>query len=153
MRGRNSGNYSRGLPSSPSYSNQPQQYYHNNNNNNRNQPSAGSRQRQNSNRTNHNRQYRDNQSYREEKRVTSATSNNVPETDAIPAGTELLFHSFCCSSIYVYDSYIENRPRLQLLPRSQKLSSSDDKPPSDQGARNKSIFGSGKLYDEIHTFL
>ncbi len=44
---------------------------------------------------------------------------------------------------------IENRPRLQLLPRSQKLSSStDDNQPVEPSARKSNIFGSGKPRDE-----
>jgi hypothetical protein len=41
-------------------------------------------------------------------------------------------------------SNIENRPRLQLLPRSQKLSSStDDNQPVESPSRNSNIFGCG----------
>ena len=49
---------------------------------------------------------------------------------------------------------LENRPRLQLLPRSQNASSSpsttttDNKPATDTSARNASIFGCGKPRDE-----
>ena len=44
---------------------------------------------------------------------------------------------------------IENRPRLKLLPRSEKLSSStDDNQPIETSARNSNIFGSGKPRDE-----
>lgn len=44
----------------------------------------------------------------------------------------------------------ENRPRLQLLPRSQKLSSStdDNQTPDATTARNSNIFGCGKPRDE-----
>ncbi|CAF5125140.1 unnamed protein product, partial [Rotaria socialis] len=70
--------------------NQPQQYYHHHHNSqmqqppvpinllydhNRNQTSAGSRQRSNFNKTNNNRNYRDDPSDRDEKRLTSAISN------------------------------------------------------------------------------
>ncbi len=44
---------------------------------------------------------------------------------------------------------LENRPRLQLLPRSQKLSSStDNNQPVESSTRNSSIFGCGKPRDE-----
>jgi len=42
----------------------------------------------------------------------------------------------------------ENRPRLQLLPRSQKPSSTDNNQTPESGTRNASIFGSGKPRDE-----
>jgi hypothetical protein len=46
---------------------------------------------------------------------------------------------------HFFFSDIENRPRLQLLPRSQKLSSStDDSQPTETSARNSNIFGCGK---------
>ncbi|CAF1684233.1 unnamed protein product [Rotaria magnacalcarata] len=158
MRGRNDGNYSRGLPSSQtstgdrtfydqlSYANEPQQYYHHHPHHNsqmqqppvpmnllyhhnRNQTSAGSRQRSNFNKTNNNRNYRDDPSDRDEKRLTSATSNtSAQNTNTVSA---------------------ENRPRLQLLPRTQKSSSPvDDKKPAEGAVRNSSIFGLGKARDE-----
>jgi len=139
MRGRNNGNYMTGsgrnyydqtLPSS--YSNQSQQYYHHNSqipplplnmglsyHNNRQQLSSGSRQRLNSNRSNNS---------RNGKNLTSTTSN---------------------SSYDINPTLAENRPRLQLLPRSQKPSSStEDKQPIGSSTRNSSIFGSGKPRDE-----
>jgi hypothetical protein len=104
MRGRNGGNFSRGIPSSqisagersyydqmpPSYSNQSQYYYHQHNSqaippplhiglsyqNNRQQPSSETQPRLNSNRTNNNRNYRDDQSSKNDKRLTSTTSNS-----------------------------------------------------------------------------
>ncbi|CAF3339390.1 unnamed protein product [Rotaria sp. Silwood1] len=151
MRGRNS----RGLQSSQisnnerlyydqmssSYSNQSQQYYHHQNSQvqppplhmglsyhyNRNQTSLGSRQKSNP----HNRNYRDEQSNRDDKNLTSTTNNNS-------------LHDTNMNTIS-----FENRPRLQLLPRSQKVSSSvDDKPSVGPATRNVSIFGSGKPRDE-----
>jgi hypothetical protein len=145
MRGHNNGNYTRGLPlsgngrqfydqrSSSSYSNQSQPYYHNNSqiqpvplhmglsypNNRQFQPSE-SRQRLNSNRSNNN---------RNEKRLTSTTGSH--------------------SSYEISTAPSENRPRLQLLPRSQKLSSStDNNQPVESSTRNSSIFGCGKPRDE-----
>ena len=44
---------------------------------------------------------------------------------------------------------IENRPRLRLLPRSEKLSSStDDSQSLELSTRNLTIFGLGKPRDE-----
>ena len=44
---------------------------------------------------------------------------------------------------------LENRPRLKLLPRSQKLSSSTDEQESlESSTRNLNIFGLGKPRDE-----
>ncbi|CAF1018818.1 unnamed protein product [Adineta steineri] len=151
VRGRNNGNYHRGggAPQmsggrgyynqfSPQYSNQAQQFYHhqqapppplhmglsyhvNNNNNNTNT----NRQRLNSNRSNNSRSYPDNSG-----RIRKGNSETLPDVDN--------------SSVAA-----ENRPRLQLLPRSQKLSSStDDNPTPEPGARNSNIFGVGKPRDE-----
>jgi len=118
MRGRNNGNYSRGLPlsgngrpfydqlPSSSYSNQSQPYYHNNSqiqpvplhmglsyHNNRQLPSSESHQRLNSNRSNNN---------RNEKRLTSITSHSSYEISTVPPGrliieTKYLYlNSFVC---------------------------------------------------------
>jgi len=96
--------------------------------NNRHQTSSGPRQKLNSNRTNNNRNYRDDQSSRNGKRLTSTTSS---------------------SSYDINTTSPENRPRLQLLPRSQKLSSStDDSQPIESPIRKSSIFGCGKPRDE-----
>ncbi|CAF2824462.1 unnamed protein product [Rotaria sp. Silwood2] len=135
-------NYSEQLPTQ--YLNHPQQFYYqqqtppqlhmgssyrmnnnNNNNNNRHQPSSGSRQRLNSNRSNSSRNYNDNNG--RIKKETSESSNDI-DNNSVPA---------------------ENRPRLHLLPRSQKLSSStDDNQTTEPSTRNSSIFGSGKPRDE-----
>ncbi|CAF2731978.1 unnamed protein product [Rotaria sp. Silwood2] len=174
MRGRNS----RGFPSSQisnddrlyydqmpsSYSNQSQQYYHPQNSQvpssslhmglsyhqNRNQISLGSRQKTNSN----NRNYQDEQSYRGDgKRLTSTTNNNsLPDTNmnTISSGIIKKTIDYFESFIYLFISFnIENRPRLQLLPRSQKVSPSvDEKPSVEPAARNINIFGLGKPRDE-----
>ncbi|CAF4980234.1 unnamed protein product, partial [Rotaria socialis] len=72
----------------------------------------------------------DDPSDRDEKRLTSAISNtSAQNTNTVSA---------------------ENRPRLQLLPRTQKNNSSpvDDKKPAEGAIRNSSIFGLGKARDE-----
>ncbi len=161
MRGRNGGNY---MPSggrnyydqmSSSYSNQPQPYYHHHNSqnppvplhiglsyhDNRQQPSSGSRQRLNSNRSNNNRNYHDEQSNRDEKRLTPTTSSSSHDINTTALGMFIKENRF----IFILFSILENRPRLQLLPRSQKLSSSaDDNQPTQPATRNLNIFGSGK---------
>ncbi|CAF0798815.1 unnamed protein product [Rotaria sordida] len=130
------------MSSSSSYPNQSQQYYHHHHNSqiqlppvhiglsyhhDRNQTSLGSRQKSNFN----NRNYRDEQSNRDGKCLTSTTNNNsLHDTDMSTISSE-------------------NRPRLNLLPRSQKVSSSsDDKSSVEPSTRNASIFGCGKPRDE-----
>ena len=50
-------------------------------------------------------------------------------------------------------SEIDNRPRLQLLPRSQKISSPiDEKKTIEPSMRNSSIFGLGKKRKEKRRF-
>jgi RNA recognition motif-containing protein len=127
---------------SPQYLNQSQQFYHHqqappplhmglsyhNNNHNRHQQPAeggGSRQRLNSNRSNNGRNYNDNNG--RSKKGNNDHIDEIPD-NSVPA---------------------ENRPRLQLLPRSQKLSSStDDNQTPEPVTRNASIFGCGKPRDE-----
>ncbi|CAF0876301.1 unnamed protein product [Adineta ricciae] len=151
-RGRNNGNFHRGNVSqmsggrgfydqfSSQYSDQSQQFYHyqhghpsslhtgmsyhmNNNNNNNH---SHNRQRVNSNRSNrNNRNYSDN-----DRRLTKGLSESSTDHDSTSVSAE-------------------NRPRLQLLPRSQKLSSStDDNQTSEPVSRSANIFGSGKPRDE-----
>ncbi|CAF4866149.1 unnamed protein product, partial [Rotaria socialis] len=114
----------------PSQSHMGSSYRTNNNNtnydnNNRNPPSSESRQRLNSNRSNTSRTQNDNSE--RTKTGTSESSNDINNNSA--------------SS--------ENRPRLQLLPRSQKASSStDEAPTSEPAGRNSNIFGCGKPRDE-----
>ncbi|CAF5118384.1 unnamed protein product, partial [Rotaria magnacalcarata] len=109
----------------PSQSHMSSSYRANNNNNNRNPPSSESRQRLNSNRSNTSRTQNDN--IERTKTGTSESSNDINNNSV--------------SS--------ENRPRLQLLPRSQKISSStDEAPTSEPAGRNSNIFGCGKPRDE-----
>ncbi|CAF3827121.1 unnamed protein product [Adineta steineri] len=147
MHGRNTGNYSqRHIPSqmsgnertyndrmTSSYSNQSQQHHNSQTlsnsgnqgsssyyNNNRPPSISGSRQRLNSNGTTNN---------RDEKNSTS-TSNSL--------------HDINSNTISA-----ENRPRLQLLPRSQKVQpSTNDNQSKEPATRNTSIFGCGKPRDE-----
>lgn len=161
-RGRNNGNNYRGGSSqmaggrnyyeqnSTQYTNQSQQFYHhhqqgpsqnssyrsNNNNNNRQPPSSGSRQRLNSNRSNNSRQYSDTNEPRT--KGISESSNDI-NNNSVSSG--ILFYLFF--SIY-YSLFIESRPRLQLLPRSQKPASSDVIQTTDVSKRNANIFGCGK---------
>ncbi|CAF4406004.1 unnamed protein product, partial [Adineta steineri] len=89
-------------------------------NNNRPPSISGSRQRLNSNGTTNN---------RDEKNSTS-TSNSLHDINSNTISTE-------------------NRPRLQLLPRSQKVQpSTNDNQSKEPATRNTSIFGCGKPRDE-----
>ncbi|UJR21382.1 hypothetical protein I4U23_024474 [Adineta vaga] len=155
VRGRNNGNnYNRGGVTqmsggrgfydqfSPQYSNQSQQFYHhqqgyppplhiglsyhmNNNSHHRQPQQQPPRQRVNSNRSNTNRNYLD-----EDERARKGENENSNSLDNNSVAAE-------------------NRPRLQLLPRSQKLSSStDDNQTPEPVSRNAGIFGSGKPRDE-----
>lgn len=132
-RGRNSGNYHRQNernnyePSSPGFYNRPRQYPNSNeysspgypNSNQHHQGSANSRQRLNSNRSNNSRT-----SQRRQPNSSSSGHDELPTAS-------------------------ENRPRLQLLPRSQNASTTKaENPATDASTRNASIFGCGKPRDE-----
>jgi len=142
-RGRNNGNYNRGGGGgrgfydqmSSQYYNQPQQYYQprgnahhmganyhhqNQNQNQNNQRHPGSA----GNRQRHNSNLSTNSRSHHENNDRTDELNETP----VPA---------------------ENRPRLQLLPRSQKPPSAPEENASNEpAARNASIFGSGKPRDE-----
>lgn len=120
MRGRNNGNYSRGIPPShissggshnyydqmsSNYSNQPHQYYHHHNSQNppvplnmnisyTNNNNNNNRQRLNSNRSNNNRNSKDDHSIRNEKRLTSATSSSSYELTTVSAGKLIIENKF-----------------------------------------------------------
>lgn len=130
-RGRNSTNFHRGNgrnnydPISPPYNNQSRQFYNNQDSsagsfpNQRFSGSANPRQRQNSNRSN---------SGRTNRRNTDEERSNFDEIQTAPP---------------------ENRPKLQLLPRSQTVPTPKDETKTiENSARNASIFGSGKPRDE-----
>lgn len=151
MRERNNPNYSRGKTSgnertyydqmSSSYSNQSQPYYQQHHQN-RNQPSSASRQKTNNN---NNRNYRDNQSNRDTRYTTPAASDQSNDTNAGSAGKITRDKSLSLNYNYYFLTIIENRPRLQLLPRSQNNATSVDvKKSSEPSTRNSNIFGSGK---------
>ena len=118
--------------------------YHQNNNQNRHgQSSGGSRQRLNSNRSNNGGSYHENN-----ERSKRDPVNDLPE-DSAPAG--ILSRNIHSLLVFTLKN-LENRPRLQLLPRSQKLSSStDDNQTPEPGARKASIFGSGTYSNQ--TFI
>lgn len=136
---------------SSSYSNRSQSYYHTNTpmtsnpihtdfhyQNNRSQASSasGSRSRFNSNRNS-----RTDQSSPNGKRLISTTSNSSYEISSTSSGK---FDRSMSLVDKISSVMLENRPRLKLLPRSQKLSSStDDQESLELPTRNLNIFGSG----------